>query len=164
MLIAAKFIAQRITSDTNDRRRGGYLVGVGFACQGSLLVVEDAIEAMAQAFCQSQGSPADRLVMSLGAGEKAGGDRRRRQASALYVVRPQGGYLGKNDVLADLRVDDHPDPVREPGRLLELQRLYSSSGPAEEKVTIDGAQPQELRRMMRKTEHYAVVTPVHGTK
>jgi len=133
----------------------GHLVGEGFACQGNLLVGEDTIEAMAHAFRQSQGSLADRLLMSLGAGEKAGGDRRGRQASALYVVRPQGGYLGKNDVLVDLRVDDHPDPVRELGRLLELHQLYFGSSPVEEKVPIEGAQLQELRRMMRKTGHYA---------
>ena len=132
----------------------GHVIGEGFTCQGNLLVGKDTVDAMASAFRSSTGALVSRLFSSLAAGEKAGGDRRGRQAAALYVVRPEGGYLGKNDVLVDLRVDDHPDPIRELGRLLDLHQLYFGSSPVEEKVTIDGAVLVELKSMMRQTGHY----------
>lgn len=132
----------------------GHVVGEGFTCQGNLLVGKDTVDAMASAFRSSTGALVSRLFSSLAAGEKAGGDRRGRQAAALYVVRPEGGYLGKNDVLVDLRVDDHPGPIGELGRLLDLHQLYFGSSPAEEKVKIDGAVLVELKRMMRQTGHY----------
>lgn len=132
----------------------GHIVGEGFTCQGNLLVGEDTVAAMAHGFRHAGGSLADRLVKSLAAGEQAGGDRRGRQASALYVVRANGGYLGKNDVLVDLRVDDHPDPVRELQRLLDLHQLYFGASPADEKVTMSGAVLVELKRMMKQTGHY----------
>ncbi len=46
-----------------------------------------------------------------------------RQAAALLVVRPGGGY-GGGDRLVDLRVDDHVDPVPRLAELLDLHRLY----------------------------------------
>jgi uncharacterized Ntn-hydrolase superfamily protein len=89
----------------------GHQTGQGFTCQGNLLTGPDTVAAMAATFRSATGALADRLATALAAGEAAGGDRRGRQASALYVVRPKGGYLGMNDVLVDLRVDDHPEPV-----------------------------------------------------
>lgn len=132
----------------------GHVVGEGFTCQGNLLVGKDTVDAMASAFRSTTGALVSRLFSSLAAGEKAGGDRRGRQAAALYVVRPEGGYLGKNDVLVDLRVDDHPDPIGELGRLLDLHQLYFGSSPVEEKERIDGGVLLELKRMMRQTGYY----------
>jgi len=65
-----------------------------------------------------------RLLAALAAGDRAGGDRRGRQSAALLVVAKGQGYGGTSDVLAELRVDDHPDPVRELRRLLDLHALY----------------------------------------
>ena len=45
--------------------------------------------------------------------------------SALLVVAPRASGRPTEDRLLDLRVDDHPDPVRELRRLLELQRAYA---------------------------------------
>jgi tetratricopeptide (TPR) repeat protein len=80
---------------------------------------------MAGAFETSDGRLARRLVGALEAGDSAGGDRRGRQSAAVLVVRQGGGYGGTSDVTVDLRVDDHPDPVRELRRLLELERAYA---------------------------------------
>jgi uncharacterized Ntn-hydrolase superfamily protein len=43
------------------------------------------------------------------------------------VVSPGAGYGGGNDVLADLRVDDHPAPLTELARLIDLHDLYFGS-------------------------------------
>lgn len=102
----------------------GHRVGKGFTCQGNILVSADTVDAMASAYEASAALPhlADRLVEALTAAQKAGGDSRGRQSAALYVVRPNGGYGGFNDRLVDLRVDDHPEPIEDLQRLLDLHR------------------------------------------
>src|SRR5690606_38091643 len=84
------------------------------------------VEQMRSAFVESGPDEAlhRRLYAALLAGDQAGGDRRGRQSAALLVVAKGQGYGGTSDILADLRVDDHPDPVGELGRLLDLHALY----------------------------------------
>ncbi len=132
----------------------GHEIGQGFACQGNILVGAETVAAMAASFRASRGALSERLVTALAAGEAAGGDRRGRQASALYVVRAKGGYLGMNDVLIDLRVDDHPDPVRELRRLLDLRELYFGASPPSEKLSMEGAILVELKQIMRRAGHF----------
>ncbi len=132
----------------------GHHVGDGFACQGNILVGQETVDAMAAAFRAADGELSGRLVGALAAGESAGGDRRGKQASAVYVVRPKGGYGGMNDVLVDLRVDDHPEPVTELRRLLELRNLYFGTSPAAEKVKIEGAVLADLKRIMNARGFY----------
>jgi len=102
----------------------GNRVGKGYACQGNILVGAETVDAMAEAFEASAGLPhlSDRFVEALAAAQHAGGDRRGRQSASLYVVRQNGGYGGFNDRLVDLRVDDHPEPIDELRRLLDLHR------------------------------------------
>jgi uncharacterized Ntn-hydrolase superfamily protein len=131
----------------------GHQTGPGFAAQGNILVGEETVKAMAASFQSSTGLLSDRLVAALAAGEAAGGDRRGRQASAVYVVRANAGYGGKNDVLVDLRVDDHRGPVSELRRLLDLQHLYFGSSPQSEKLLLEGALLAELCDMMRRLDY-----------
>jgi uncharacterized Ntn-hydrolase superfamily protein len=132
----------------------GHHVGEGFACQGNILVGRETVDAMAAAFRAAKGELSGRLVTALAAGDKAGGDKRGKQASAVYVVRPKGGYGGMNDVLVDLRVDDHPEPVTELRRLLELRDLYFGTSPVVEKLKIEGAVLVDLKRLMTSRGFY----------
>jgi uncharacterized Ntn-hydrolase superfamily protein len=102
----------------------GDIAGEGFCCQGNILTGREVVDDMARGFTSAQGDLASRLLVALRAGDDAGGDRRGRQAAALLVVREGGGYGGGSDKALDLRVDDHPRPVDELARLLELHRLY----------------------------------------
>ena len=92
--------------------------GVDYAVQGNILTGPKVIEAMGQAFEDLNGTLAERMISALHAGQKAGGDKRGRQSSALLVVREGWGYGGLTDRFRDLRVDDHPDPIK------ELERIY----------------------------------------
>lgn len=117
----------------------------GYAIQGNILTGPEVVEAMETAWLAStQESLARRLVAVLTAGDDAGGDSRGRQSAALLVVKDGAGYAGLDDVAADLRVDDHPDPVAELGRLLDLNDLYLTASTEEEKVVIDDALRAEL--------------------
>jgi uncharacterized Ntn-hydrolase superfamily protein len=126
----------------------GHVVGDGFTCQGNILTGPETTAAMAATFRGAPGDLADRLLAALAAGEAAGGDRRGRQSAALYVAREKAGYLGFNDVLVDLRVDDAPDPIVELKRLMVLQRLFFGASPPEEKLRIEGGIFRELEDML----------------
>jgi uncharacterized Ntn-hydrolase superfamily protein len=103
------------------------------AIQGNILVGPRVVEAMHEAWRSSDPAAplARRLLVALQAGDAAGGDRRGRQSAALLVVTEGGGYGGGNDVYVDVRVDDHPEPCLELGRLLELHHVYFEA-PADE--------------------------------
>ena len=90
---------------------------------------------------------AARLMHALLAGDRAGGDRRGRQSAALYVVAPGAGY-DAGGVLADLRVDDHPDAPTELARLLDLNDLYF--GPPSNVMPLEGPLGEEVRERLSK--------------
>jgi uncharacterized Ntn-hydrolase superfamily protein len=101
--------------------------GGGYAIQGNILTGPEVVTAMERAWLASAGEPlVDRLVRALLAGDEAGGDSRGRQGAALYAVAPGAGYDACG-VLADLRVDDHPDAPHELGRLLVENDLVFGS-------------------------------------
>lgn len=122
----------------------------GVAVQGNILVSADTVATMLEAFHQTPGPLAGRLLASLQAGDGAGGDSRGKQSAAMLVVKPGAGYGGWNDRYLDLRVDDHPDPVGELSRVYDLWRLYFEKAPAGELVTIDATLAGELRGGLRR--------------
>lgn len=102
----------------------GGLTGDGVAIQGNILAGPEVVDAMMQAWLAGVDAPlVHRLLSSLRAGDDAGGDRRGRQSAAVYVVSASGWYTPGDDLTYDLRVDDHPDPVGELTRLLEVHDL-----------------------------------------
>jgi uncharacterized Ntn-hydrolase superfamily protein len=135
--------------------------GRGYAAQGDLLAGPGVIDAMGTSFEQSDGEPlAHRLLAALRAGEEAGGDRRGRQSAAIVVARPKGAGFGNSDnVPFDLRVDDHPNPLDELARLVELYERDAGPTPAAEHVPIEGALLVELRDMLARTGHASTVEP-----
>ncbi len=120
----------------------GGVTGEHYAAQGNILVGPETVEAMAQTFEGNTGDLAGRLLAALDAGQAAGGDSRGKQSAGLLVVREGGGYGGDNDRLIDLRVDDHPDPIRELIRLRGLHALYFGETRPVDVVAVEG----EVRR------------------
>ena len=100
----------------------GGLTGPDYAVQGNLLAGPQVTQAMAKAFEDANGTLAERMIESLRAGQKAGGDKRGRQSAALLVVRKEWGYARLNDRFRDLRVDDHPTPIEELERIYRIHR------------------------------------------
>ena len=101
----------------------GHVTGPGYVCLGNILAGEEVVTAMAATFeAPGEEDFATKLLDALAAGQEAGGDRRGRQSAALLVAREGGGCGGTSDYFADLRVDDHGDPID------ELKRLYGLHG------------------------------------
>jgi uncharacterized Ntn-hydrolase superfamily protein len=132
---------------------GGH-VGEDYACQGNILVGEETVLAMARTFEETAGALCDRLVAALAAGQAAGGDSRGQQSAALLVVRDGGGYGGFNDRYIDLRVDDHPQPINELQRILQLHKLYLSPPNPGDIITLDHALAMELQELLTTSGDY----------
>ncbi len=98
----------------------GEAVGTDAVCAGNTLTGPEVLHAMLGAFAGSAGRLWDRLLAALDGGDAAGGDARGKQAAAMRVHRTGGGYRGSGEVVVDLRVDDHPNPVAELARLLAI--------------------------------------------
>lgn len=128
----------------------GGVVGDGYAIQGNILVGPEVVAAMDDAFAATDARAplARRLYEALLAGDRAGGDRRGRQSAAILVVTPGGGYGGGSDVLVDLRVDDHREPVPELARLLDLHHLYFDRPDPLDCDPLEGALASRVRTLL----------------
>ena len=128
----------------------GSVTGEHYAIQGNILAGRQVVEAMASAYEASDDDLAGRLLAALEAGQEAGGDPRGKQSAALLVVREGGGYGGGNDRLVDLRVDDHPEPIKELARIRDLHTLYFGETKPEDIVAVDGEVREEVAALLRR--------------
>jgi uncharacterized Ntn-hydrolase superfamily protein len=126
-----------------------------------MLASADVWPAMVEAFETATGPLAIRLLAALDAAEAAGGDFRGRQAGGLLVVS------GDRDDppwrrLVDVRVDDHPEPVRELRRLYVLSDAYGRR----RELSPDEARAAGLRDdevlMLEDLAAYTALSPGHA--
>ncbi len=102
----------------------GHIVGKTFSVQANMMLNKKVVPAMAAAFRKAKGPLAERMIAALEAAQKAGGDIRGQQSAAIKIVkiRPSGKIW--EDVVMDLRVEDHPQAVQEIARLVKVYRAY----------------------------------------
>jgi len=99
------------TAAGETSRYWGGQSGRFYACQGNTLTGREVIDAMAKAYEETEGSLADRLMASLVAGDRVGGDHRGRLAAGIRVCKKDvDGYW------FELHVDRSDDAVRELAR------------------------------------------------
>jgi uncharacterized Ntn-hydrolase superfamily protein len=109
----------------NDIQAAGHIVGKDFSVQANLMLNDKVWPAMAQAFENTKGDLAERMLAALDAAQAAGGDIRGRQSAAIIVVSGKPTGQPWKDRTFDLRVDDSPQPLQELRRLVMLQRAYN---------------------------------------
>ena len=101
----------------------GHYVGDGFSCQSNFAKSRKVWMKMGTSYKRNRKlSFPERLVATLKAGQEAGGDIRGQQSAAVLVVGAQlfpDYYSGR---ILDLRVEDHPEPIKELERLLLLEK------------------------------------------
>ena len=100
--------------------------GENYAVQGNILTGEDVVIAMEKAFLETKGTLAERMYAALLAGNAKGGDSRGKQSAAMVVAKAGAGYGGYTDRAIDIRVDDHAEPFKELGRLLNIAQMNYS--------------------------------------
>ncbi len=146
----------------------GHKAGKTWAAQGNILASAEVLDAMGEAFERTEGLLAEKLMAALEAGQEAGGDRRGQQAGGIIVVRPNAYFDGPFDRLLDIRVDDHPEPMHELRRLLEMalpsvhllntRLLLERHQPERAKELLDralGKQPEQPILKLARIGYYA---------
>jgi predicted Zn-dependent protease len=79
---------------------------------------------MVAAYEASDGDLTHRLLAALDAAQGLGGDFRGMQSAGLVVRSGERHTPAWSTALIDVRVDDHPEPLRELRRLVELATSY----------------------------------------
>ncbi|HKJ55727.1 MAG TPA: DUF1028 domain-containing protein [Nitriliruptoraceae bacterium] len=118
-------------------RFAGHHQGGDFVVAGNILVDEDVLAAMVAAAEQPHPSLARRMLAVLEAAEESGGDMRGRQSATMIVARAETTGEPLMDRPVDIRVDDHPDPLPELARLLDVAEAHAAMEIAEHAV-LDG--------------------------
>ena len=98
----------------------GHKGGLHCTAQGNILAGEQVVTAMVEAFERTEGHLSLRLMAALDAGQKAGGDTRGMQSAAMLIVKKDGGVWLHHDFVLRLQVADHPEPLKELRRLVDL--------------------------------------------
>lgn len=99
--------------------------GESFSVQANIMLKDTVCAAMAAAYRGSAGKPlAERLLLALQAAEAEGGDLRGKQSAAIQVVKAAASAKPWTDTVVSLRVEDHPEPIKELTRLYGVQRAY----------------------------------------
>ncbi len=127
----------RVATYTGSRAvyAAGHHAGRGYSVQANMMENPTVWDAMAEAYENTAGDLAERLLAALEAAEGEGGDIRGRQSAAIIVVKGTSTGRPWLDRPFDLRVEDHPDPVAELRRLVTLQRAYLKLNEGDEHVT-----------------------------
>lgn len=116
-----------IASHTGDKciAEAGYKIGNGYSAQANIMLKNTVWDKMGEAYENTKGDLADRLLAALDAAQKEGGDLRGKQSAALMIVTidPTGNvYL---DHPYNLRVEDSPEPLKELRRLVYIAKAYN---------------------------------------
>ena len=101
----------------------GHLSGKNFICAGNMLVGEEVLNAIKDTFENSKGNLSERLIKSLSAGEKVGGDKRKKKfgSAGLIIEKENYGIFGLGDRYIDLRVDNSEDAIADLNKLLRIK-------------------------------------------
>jgi uncharacterized Ntn-hydrolase superfamily protein len=106
--------------------------GDGVSVQANMMLKPTVPDAMLAAYLVAPGDLAERMLAALDAAEAEGGDIRGRQSAAMVVVNGKRSEKPWLDRVVDLRVEDHPQPLAELRRLVEMRRAYDAVKRAEQ--------------------------------
>ena len=122
-MVDAKGNASAFTGD-KCIQFAGHIVGKNYAVQANMMTMPTVPTAMVRAYETTEGELVDKLMAVLEAAQKEGGDIRGKQSAALIVVSGEPTGIDWKDKLFDLRIEDHPDPIKEMKRLIRVSRAY----------------------------------------
>ncbi len=102
----------------------GHIVGDNFSVQANLMLNKKVWPAMKEAYETTEGDLADKMLASLEAAQDVGGDIRGKQSAAILIVKGEATGRPWQDRVMELRIEDHPTPIKELKRLVKLHRAY----------------------------------------
>ncbi|MBI9044692.1 MAG: DUF1028 domain-containing protein [Anaerolineaceae bacterium] len=140
----------RIAAHTGERCidfAGHELVeGEGFSVQANMMENASVWGAMGAAYRKADGDLADRMMAALQAAQDAGGDVRGKQSAAMLIVAGESTgrpWIGA-DIVLDLRVEDHAEPILELKRLISMYKAYDLMNKGDEAL-LSGQTDEAMR-------------------
>lgn len=124
--------------------------GPDYAAQGNILTSPKTVDSMAETFEKTKGTLTRRLYESLQAGDDAGGEMRGKMSARVCVVRVRDIPLPVNDYT----IEDHPEPVREIGRLMELKNNIITAWELSE--TASKAEGEDKDQAIQNLENFLI--------
>ena len=131
----------------------GHQAGKNYSVQANLMEYPTVWPAMAEAFERTKGDLADRMMAALEAAQREGGDIRGRQSAAMLIVSGEPTGVPWKDVILNLRVEDHPEPLKELKRLIRIHRAYKHANKGDELLEVDDIEGA-LREYSLAEEYY----------
>ena len=105
-------------------RYAGHKIGKHYSVQANIMEKTTVPSAMSNAFENTKGDLAERMLAALEAAEQEGGDLRGKQSAALLVVSGTPTGDPWKDRIVDINIADHEDPLAELRRLLTISKAY----------------------------------------
>jgi uncharacterized Ntn-hydrolase superfamily protein len=102
-------------------REAGHFAGDGYSVQANMMARKTVILAMREAYQQTKGDLATRMLAVLFAAQREGGDLRGMQSAALKIV-PGSKDAPDWQTDYDIRVDEHHSPLDELARLVSIRQ------------------------------------------
>ena len=102
----------------------GHKQGKNFSVQANMMLNNTVWGDMATAFESTTGDFSERIISALKAAQKEKGDIRGSQSAAILIVKGESTGNAWEDILMDLRVEDHNNPVEELERLVKVHKAY----------------------------------------
>ena len=102
----------------------GHVTGEQFSVQANMMANPTIWSAMAEAYRGTRGHLSERMMAAMEAAQAAGGDIRGQQSACMVVVKAKASAHPCEDRLIDLRIEDHPTPIQELRRLLNIHQAY----------------------------------------
>ena len=115
----------------------GHIIGKNYSVQANLMEKKTVWSSMANAFEKASGDLADRMMASLEAAEREGGDIRGKQSAAMLIVTGKPTGLPWKDTVMDIRVDDNPHPLKELKRLIRIHKAYQHANKGDHYLEIN---------------------------
>lgn len=118
----------------------GHHTGAQYSVQANLMERSTVWDAMARAYETSKGDLAERMLAALEAAQKEGGDIRGKQSAAILIVKGESSGKPWSDRVMELRVEDHPEPVKELRRLVAVHRAYDHMDEGDREMAVNNLQ------------------------
>ena len=99
----------------------GHHEGEGYSVQANMMAKDTVPAAMSKAFESAEGSLLQRIMLAMEAAEAEGGDIRGSQSAAVVVYGSDESKPHWQNRVADLRVDEHADPIGELRRIVDAR-------------------------------------------
>ena len=131
----------------------GHIIGDNYSVQANVMTNSTVPKAMVNAFENSKGDLADKMMAALEAAEEEGGDLRGKQSASMLIVTGNPTGVAWKDTKLNLTIEDHSTPLIELKRLIRIHRAYEHANIGDKYIE-EGKIDEALIEYEKAVEYY----------